>query len=153
MKRNPNALSEELLELADNVPSFSFDLHGNRIPDNPSEPDRPPSWPVELPDDLQEQINGLLILEAGFGAGPGCVGGKIEEFEPPVSIEKGLRWLSRYATIFKASHLPLEDGSVLWFNRWGFLRRDEGGRPAPRPGVGGSRVKQDRSYPTAAISR
>ena len=135
MKRNPTALSEELLELDDNMPFFSFDRHGNRVADKNSAPDPDPPWPGELPEDVQEDIDGLMVLEAGFGAGPGCVAGKIEKYEPPVSIEEGLKWLSRYATVFKAAHLRLEDGSVLWLDRAGFLRYEEGERPAPRPGV------------------
>ena len=64
----------------------------------------------------------MLVLEAGFGAGPGCVAGKIEKFEALVSIEEGLYWIARYANVLKSAHLRLEDGSILWFNRWGFIR-------------------------------
>jgi len=117
------------------MPSFAFDLQGNRVTDNTPHPVPALPWPGEFPDEVLEHIDGLLVLEAGFGAGPGCVAGKIEKYEPPVSIEDGLGWLSSYATIFKPAHLRLEDGSVLWLWQSGCMRWAHGKQSPPRPGV------------------
>jgi len=125
-------LSEHLLELADSIPGVAYDAHGNR---GQEAPPRRPSWPDDIIAEVHELIGETPVLEAGFGAGPGCVGGKVEPFDPPASIEDGLLWLAQYASVFKAAHLRLENGSVLWFDRWGFKRRDDSDRPAPRPGL------------------
>ena len=92
-------------------------------------------WLESLPSEKIKCADQPAVVEAGFGAGPGCVAGKIEKFESPVSLEDGLHWISSYSHVLKAAHLRLVDGSILWFDRWGFTRRDDGKQPAPRPGV------------------
>ena len=143
--KNSNALLEDLLEMDDSMPSFAFDRHGNRVADSSHANEPSLSWPGDFPEDVLEDIDGQLVLEAGFGAGPGCVAGKIEKYEPPVSIEDGLGWLSSYATIFKAAHLRLEDGSLLWLWPSGCMRWAHGKQSPPRPGleVGGLDVHSE----------
>ena len=92
-------------------------------------------WVQTIPPDIWCEVGPQKVLEAGFGAGPSFIGGKTEIFAEPVSIEDGLRWLSRYAGALRIAHLQLEDQSILFFEQDGFKRRDHTRHAPPRPGV------------------
>ena len=92
-------------------------------------------WLQTIPPEIWREVGQRKVLEAGFGAGPSFIAGKTESFAEPVSIEDGLRWLSRYAGALRIAHLQLEDRSVLFFERLGFKRWDQTRRAPPRAGV------------------
>ena len=92
-------------------------------------------WLQTIPHEIWREIGQARVLEAGFGAGPGCVVGLTEAFTEPVSIEGGLRWLSRYAGALRIAHLQFEDQSTLFFEPLGFKRWDQTRRAPPRAGV------------------
>ena len=92
-------------------------------------------WITTIPEAVLDEVRELRVTEAGFGAGPGCCAGKVEQFETPVSITYGLNWIAGYACVLKPAHLRLTDGSVLWFWRSGFMRWAPGEQQPPRPGL------------------
>ena len=92
-------------------------------------------WLESIPEEVLAAVGDLKVTEAGFGAGPGCCVGKVEQFLEPVSLGEGLGWIAGYAGVLKAAHLRLTDGSVLWFWPSEFMRWAPGEQPAPRPGL------------------
>ena len=92
-------------------------------------------WIATIPEEVLAEAGELTVTEAGFGAGPGCCVGKVEQFDEPVSLGEGLRWIAGYASVLKAAHLRLTDGSVLWLWRSGFMRWAPGEQSPPRPGL------------------
>jgi hypothetical protein len=88
--------------------------------------------PAEVLEDIQER----KVIEAGFGAGPSCVAGKVQVFPDPVELAEGVAWIEKYCHIMKAAHLLLDDRTVLWFHPTGFKRYEQTpvNKP-PRPGV------------------
>ena len=92
-------------------------------------------WLQTIPAEIWREVEQQRVLEAGFGAGPSFISGKTEIFAEPVSIEDGLRWLSRYAGALRRACLQLEDGSLLFFEPRSFWRWDRSGGPPPRAGV------------------
>ena len=92
-------------------------------------------WIATIPEEVLEEVGELRVMEAGFGAGPGCCAGKVEQFDEPVPMSEGLRWIAGYAHALKAAHLRLTDGSVLWLWRSGFMRWAPGEQSPPRPGL------------------
>jgi len=92
-------------------------------------------WLQTIPREVWSEVRHHRVLEAGFGAGPSFIGGKTEIFAEPVSIEDGLRWLSRYAGCLRIAHLQLEDLSILFLEPLGFKRWDQTRRAPPRAGV------------------
>lgn len=89
-----------------------------------------------LPDDALALARANLVTEVGFGAGPGFVAGKIEEYAEPVEIEVALAWLETYRGVLRAGHVRLGDGTILWFERHdGYARKEMGRRDKPRPGI------------------
>ena len=92
-------------------------------------------WLQTIPREIWREVGHARVLEAGFGAGPGCVAGLTETFTEPASVEDGLVWLSRYAGFLRIAHLQLEDLSVLFFEPLGFRKWDQTRRARPRAGV------------------
>ena len=92
-------------------------------------------WLQTIPREIWREVGRQKVLEAGFGAGPGCVAGLTETFSEPASVEDGLVWLSRYAGSLRIGHLQIEDLSVLFFEPLGFKRWDQTRRAPPRAGV------------------
>ena len=92
-------------------------------------------WLQTIPREIWREVGQARVLEAGFGAGPGCVAGLTETFTEPASVEDGLVWLSRYAGFLRIAHLQLEDLSVLFFEPLGFRKWDQTRRARPRAGV------------------
>ncbi len=92
-------------------------------------------WLESIPKEVLDAVRDLGVMEAGFGAGPGCCAGKVEQFGAAVTIAEGLRWIADYAHVLKAAHLRLTDGSVLWFRRSEFMRWAPGEQSPPRPGL------------------
>jgi len=92
-------------------------------------------WLESTPEEVLASVADLKVTEAGFGAGPGCCAGKVEQFNKPVPVQEGLRWIVDYSGVLKAAHLRLTDGSVLWFWRSGFMRWAPGEQSPPRPGL------------------
>jgi hypothetical protein len=101
----------------------------------PHTPDPIADLEATLPPELLDELHGHEVLEAGFGAGPGCVAGKIERFEPPVPLARGLAWIARWSGVLRKAHLQLDDGSVLWFEPGRFVRWDRAPQRPPRPGL------------------
>jgi hypothetical protein len=87
-----------------------------------------------IPAEWHERAAAAGCLEAGFGAGPACVAGKIHKFDPPASLEEAAAWVQGWAGVLKKAHIQLGDGHVLWFHRSGFWRA-EWRETAPRQGV------------------
>ncbi len=87
-----------------------------------------------LPSDLRDQAVAARCVEAGFGAGPGCMAGKVEAFDPPATLPDAVAWVHARSHFYKRAHIWLSDGFVLWFGPWGFDRAEQRSA-APRPGL------------------
>jgi hypothetical protein len=89
-----------------------------------------------IPADVMQMIKDKKVIEAGFGAGPSCVAGKVQEYSEPVELAEGVSWIGNYCHVMKAAHLLLDDLTKLWFHCDGFTRYDQtpSGKP-PRPGA------------------
>ena len=92
-------------------------------------------WIATIPQEVLKEVGELKVTEAGFGAGPGCCVGKVEQFDEPVSLSAGLGWIAGYASVLKAAHIRLTDGSVLWLWPSKFMRWAPGEQAVPRPGL------------------
>ncbi len=89
-----------------------------------------------IPPEVKAAIEGKKVVDVGFGAGPGFVAGKAQEFDRPVPLEEGAEWLERYREAMRVGHIGLEDGTVIFFESRGFKRYDtERRKKMPRPGV------------------
>lgn len=98
--------------------------------------DNPNDFIATIPAEVMRLIENKKVVEAGFGAGPGCVAGKIQKYPKPVELAKGISWIKNYRHVLKAAHLLLDDRTTLWFRYDGFKRYDQ--TPSgnlPRPGV------------------
>ncbi len=90
----------------------------------------------KLPQNVFEKIEDLNVIDVGFAAGPGCVAGKWQSFDPPVPFAEALIWLEPYRRVLKRGHFRFEDGSTLWIDSNGFSRYDEkSSADLPRPGI------------------
>ena len=87
-----------------------------------------------IPAEWRERGAAAGCSEAGFGAGPSFVAGKVKNFDPPASLEEAVAWVQHYAGVMKAGHVRLVDGHILWFRSYGFTRAERRETP-PRPGV------------------
>jgi hypothetical protein len=84
-----------------------------------------------IPADVMELIQNKKAVEAGFGAGPGCVAGQVQKFVEPVELAEGIYWIEMYRQTLRAAHIMLDDRTVLWFHRDGFNRYEETPRDKP----------------------
>ena len=87
-----------------------------------------------LPSNLRDRAAATGCTEAGFGAGPGCMAGKVETFDPPAALPDAVAWVHARSHFYKRAHIRLTDGFVLWFGPWGFDRAEQRSE-APRPGL------------------
>lgn len=95
-----------------------------------------PSLITTIPLETLSVLKNLTAIEAGFGAGPGSVAGKVTRFDTPVDLETALNWVETYRDIFRAAHVMLHDRTVLWFDPNGYTRYHATPVSAPpRPGV------------------
>ena len=98
-----------------------------------------PSWmdiEATIPAEVLEVVRARRVREAGFGAGPSCVGGMTVPYDPPAPLEEGLLFLEKWNSTMRIGSLWLDDGSTLFFQpHLGFRRYDPTPRAAPQPGV------------------
>jgi len=87
-----------------------------------------------VPAELRDRASATGCVEAGFGAGPGCMAGKVEAFDPPAPLPDAVAWVHARSHFYKRAHIRLSDGFVLWFGPWGFDRAEQRSE-APRPGL------------------
>lgn len=87
-----------------------------------------------VPSDLRDQAAAAGCVEAGFGAGPGCIAGKVEAFDPPAPLSDAVAWVHARSHFYKRAHIRLADGFVLWFGPRGFDRAERRSA-APLPGL------------------
>lgn len=78
-------------------------------------------WIETMPSEIFDGIRGAKVVLAGFGAGPAFVAQKIEWFDPPVSIEDGFRWLTRWQGTFRRARLVFDNGTTLFFDTRSWL--------------------------------
>ena len=92
-------------------------------------------WIDDIPCDILAELRERGVEEAGFGAGPSCVGGYTTHYPEPVPFAEALRWLARYGEVMRKGHMYLTDGSVAWFEPLQFVRWDRTPREAPQVGL------------------
>ena len=92
-------------------------------------------WLDDIQPDILAELRSRRVEEAGFGAGPSCVGGYTTHYPEPVPFADALRWLARYGRVMRKGHLHLADRSVAWFEPLRFVRWDREPREAPQVGV------------------
>jgi hypothetical protein len=90
--------------------------------------------PLRLGRILAARFHPYRAVEAGFGAGPGCVAGEVRTFDPPVPVPDALAWLERYCHVLLRAHVRLDDGRRLTFERCGAITLRADGA-ACRPGL------------------
>lgn len=83
-------------------------------------------WKELIPHQHWPYLDGKRVITAGFGAGPGCIGQKVEHFDPPISLDQGLIWIERWRKTFKKARLMLDDGGKLKFDPNGFVEYERG---------------------------
>ena len=90
----------------------------------------------KIPKYVFEKVSELNVIDVGFGAGPSCVAGKWQSYDPPVPFAEALNWLERYHHVLKRGHLRFENGSTLWIDSNGFKRyEDKSSAALPHPGI------------------
>ena len=87
-----------------------------------------------LPSDLRDPAVAAGCVEVGFGAGPGCMAGKVEAFDPPAPLPDAVAWVHARSHFYRRAHIRLSDRFVLWFGPRGFDRAERRSA-APRPGL------------------
>jgi hypothetical protein len=98
--------------------------------------DNPKDLISTIPADVMCLIENKKVIEVGFGAGPGCVTGRIQKHPIPVDLAEGISWIEKNSDTMKAGHLLLDDLTTLWFYSYGFTRYEQSpNEKPPRPGV------------------
>ena len=75
-----------------------------------------------IPEEIWDKVKDKKVTEAGFGAGPACMVGDKENFNPPANINKAFKWLEKYRSKFVKCHIEFKDKSRLWFDRTSFMK-------------------------------
>ena len=92
---------------------------------------------ASIPAEVLEKVQARRVVEAAFGAGPSFCAGKVDKFDPPVSLDEGLAWIQQYLHVMRRGSLFLDDRSLLVFEPLdGFVKYDPTPhREGPSPGV------------------
>jgi hypothetical protein len=83
-----------------------------------------PSLESTIPANVSAQIRDLKVRQVGFGAGPSFMIGAKKDYDPPVVLSKGLKWIEAVRDRMKRAHVYLDDGTTLWFTSSGFEKYD-----------------------------
>ena len=73
-----------------------------------------------VPREIMGMVSLLSVVEAGFGAGPGCVAVKRWKYAPPVSFLEAVSDLEQHRGLMRRCHVVFLDGSRLVMDRHRF---------------------------------
>jgi hypothetical protein len=71
-----------------------------------------------------KKVADSLVVECGFGTGPGFCTGMIADFAYPTSLVIATNWIENYRHTMRKAHIKFDDGFWLWFLPDGFERHD-----------------------------
>lgn len=66
-----------------------------------------------IPGNLRKKLEHRLVIESGFGAGPGFIATKRWSYDPPTLLCTALIDLEKYRRIMRRCHVKFDDESVL----------------------------------------
>jgi hypothetical protein len=77
-----------------------------------------------IPADLLAEVDGVSVCEYGFGAGPGCICGKVCKHTEGCSFDQAIIFLEKYRHVLRRAHIKFSSGLVFWFRRECFDRSE-----------------------------
>jgi hypothetical protein len=76
-----------------------------------------------VPAEIQADADARTCVMAEVAAGPAFVALRTQHFAPPVSFTEALAVLERYRESMRRGRIVLDDGTILVFDRTGFVRK------------------------------
>lgn len=76
-----------------------------------------------VPPEILTEADARTCVMAEIAAGPAFVALRTQHFAPPVTFAAALAVLERYRESMRRGRIVLDDGTILLFDRTGFVRK------------------------------